>query len=191
MPRTFNQPSGKPSHFKSAKPERPSLYQCINRCLSSLVVLCTYFYLLTYTYVKLFLKNVLTDRFIRWEMDIVGLPVVQAATQGFESGLAEALSSETGDYTNENSTVVVREHNSCENVSCTRILCTVLCSCDSRTGRTLLFHLLLSSYPHKINVSFTPSLCVSSTSSVFRTSPARHLYLSSKSVKGSERRNSS
>lgn len=46
-------------------------------------------------------------------MEVVGLPVVQAATQGFQSGFAEALSSETGDYTNENSTVVVRTNILC------------------------------------------------------------------------------
>lgn len=43
-------------------------------------------------------------------MEIEGLPVAQVATQAFESGLAEAISSETGDYTSENSTVVVRRN---------------------------------------------------------------------------------
>lgn len=59
------------------------------------------------------MNNQSNDRFIRWEMEIVGLPVVQAATRGFESGFAEALSSETGNYTNENSTVVVRTNMCC------------------------------------------------------------------------------
>lgn len=48
------------------------------------------------------------ERFIRWEMDVEGVPVNQAATEAFEAGLAEALSLETGDYTDETSTVLVR-----------------------------------------------------------------------------------
>ncbi len=48
------------------------------------------------------------NRFIRWEMEIEGIPVDQAATQAFEAGLAEAISAETGEYTELNSTVVVR-----------------------------------------------------------------------------------
>ena len=41
-------------------------------------------------------------------MDVEGVPVNQAATEAFEAGLAEALSLETGDYTDETSTVLVR-----------------------------------------------------------------------------------
>ena len=37
-----------------------------------------------------------------------GVPVAEAATAAFEDGLAEAISSETGDYTTDNSTVLVR-----------------------------------------------------------------------------------
>lgn len=48
-------------------------------------------------------------RFIRWEMDVEGIPVAQVATEAFEAGLAEAISLETGDYTDETSSVVVRE----------------------------------------------------------------------------------
>lgn len=40
-------------------------------------------------------------------MTIVGIPVAEAATVAFESGLAEAISSETGEYTRDNSTVLV------------------------------------------------------------------------------------
>lgn len=49
----------------------------------------------------------LWNRFVRWEMTIEGIPVVQAATAAFEDGLAEAISLETGNYTSENSTVLV------------------------------------------------------------------------------------
>lgn len=42
-------------------------------------------------------------------MDIEGIPVAQVATEAFEAGLAEAISLETGDYTDEYSSVVVRE----------------------------------------------------------------------------------
>lgn len=52
-------------------------------------------------------------RFLRWEMDIEGIPVTQAATVAFEAGLAEAISLETGDYTDETSTGLVRESSSC------------------------------------------------------------------------------
>lgn len=41
-------------------------------------------------------------------MTVEGVPVVEAATEGFEAGLAEAISAETGDYTTNNSTVLVR-----------------------------------------------------------------------------------
>lgn len=50
----------------------------------------------------------LTHRFVRWKMTIEGIPVAQAATAAFEDALAEAISSETGDYTADNSTVMVR-----------------------------------------------------------------------------------
>lgn len=42
-------------------------------------------------------------------MDVEGIPVAQAATAAFEAGLAEAISLETGDYTNDTSSVVVRD----------------------------------------------------------------------------------
>lgn len=48
-------------------------------------------------------------RFLRWEMDIEGIPVAQVATEAFEAGLAEAVSLETGGFTNDNSSVVVRD----------------------------------------------------------------------------------
>ena len=48
------------------------------------------------------------SRFVRWEMELEGIPVTQAATVAFEAGLAAAISSETGNYTLENSTVLVR-----------------------------------------------------------------------------------
>ena len=35
--------------------------------------------------------------------------MAEAATEAFEAGLAEAISSETGDYTNDNSTVLVND----------------------------------------------------------------------------------
>lgn len=41
-------------------------------------------------------------------MDIDGISVAQVATEAFEAGLAEAISAETGDYTDETSSVVVR-----------------------------------------------------------------------------------
>lgn len=37
-----------------------------------------------------------------------GVPVAEAATTAFETGLAEAISTVTGDYTSEESTVLVR-----------------------------------------------------------------------------------
>ncbi|CAM9340391.1 unnamed protein product, partial [Hapterophycus canaliculatus] len=46
--------------------------------------------------------------FVRWQMDIDGIPVAQAATESFEAGLAAAISSETGDYTDQASSVVVK-----------------------------------------------------------------------------------
>ena len=48
------------------------------------------------------------SRFVRWEMELEGIPVTQAATLAFEAGLAAAISSETGNYALENSTVLVR-----------------------------------------------------------------------------------
>lgn len=42
-------------------------------------------------------------------MTVEGVPVAQAATEAFEAGMAEAISFETGDYTSENATVLVRE----------------------------------------------------------------------------------
>lgn len=41
-------------------------------------------------------------------MIIEGIPVAQAATVAFEDALAEAISFETGDYTADDSTVMVR-----------------------------------------------------------------------------------
>lgn len=41
-------------------------------------------------------------------MDIDGIPVAQVATEAFEAGLSEAISAETGGYTDETSSVVVR-----------------------------------------------------------------------------------
>lgn len=37
------------------------------------------------------------------------MPVVQASTEAFEAGLAEAISAETGEYTNGTATVLVRK----------------------------------------------------------------------------------
>ncbi|CAM9140425.1 unnamed protein product [Choristocarpus tenellus] len=46
--------------------------------------------------------------FVRWKMVITGIPVAEAATANFELGLSRAISSRTGSYTNDDSTVVVK-----------------------------------------------------------------------------------
>lgn len=50
----------------------------------------------------------LAGRFVQWKMTIKGIPVEQAATVAFEAALAEAISAETGNYTSDNATVLVR-----------------------------------------------------------------------------------